>query len=236
MFGSLFLVTGTILLFGEFVLEFWKPLLGGLIATLVLLGSVWLMFTIINSIGKSGIKSILSLIIITLAMTLIVGITALILLVAQMAEGISWEAFGKIAAILGGFILIVVLAGVLSSLIITGAAAMMLVGMAMILMVLPLVMLFGVLEMMESFDATNAMENMKAVLTGFISTLGSLFTPANLLGVMLAMASMGPLTIVALGLSAVVGAVALIDNVEINPESVSEKLTKVLTCVTDAIE
>lgn len=169
-------------------------------------------------------------------MTLIVGITALILLVAQMAEGISWEAFGKIAAILGGFILIIVLAGVLSSIIITGAAVMVLVGMAMVLMALPLMMLFGVLKMMESFDATTAMENMKVVLTGFITTIGSLFTPANLLGIMLAMTSIGPLTIVALGLSAVVGAISLIDKIEINPESVSEKLTKVLTCVSDAIE
>ena len=176
------------------------------------------MLTIVNQIGKSGIKSILSLLIISIAMTLIVGITALILLVAQMAEGISWEAFGKIAAILGGFILIIVLAGVLSSLIITGAVAMMLVGVTMVLMVLPLVMLFGVLKMMESFDATSAMENMKTVLTGFITTIGSLFTPANLIGIMLAMVSMAPLTIISISLIAVISTMSLIHKViEENP-------------------
>lgn len=192
-------------LFGLMVMTQYKALVVGILSMIVILGAMYLMFKLIKLIGKTIQKSILSILLLIVAVTLISVAIGALVLVAMLADQISWEAFGKVAAVIGGFILLLVLASVFSAFILIGAVALAVVGLAMVMIVAPLLIMVVALIILQNIDVESSMVALRTLLTGFVTTIVSVFTLENMLGLFVAVISMIPLIIVSMGLIVVIG-------------------------------
>lgn len=229
-------------LFGLMVMKQYKALAVGILSMIVILGAMYLMFKLIKLIGKTISKSILSILLLIVAITLISVAIGVLVLVTMLADQISWEAFGKVAAVLGGFILLLVLASVFSAFILIGAVALAVVGLAMVMIVAPLLILSIALILLQNIDVESSMVALRTLLTGFVTTIVSVFTLENMLGLFVAVVAMVPLTMVSMSLIVVILTLNIIHkmieenpNIEGSMNRVGQILSNFINTITENI-
>ena len=223
-------------LFGLMVMKQYKALVVGILSMLIILGAMWLMFKLIKSIGKLIQQSILSILLMILAITMVSIAIGIFVLVASMAEQVSWGSFGKVMAILGGFIVLLIIAGVASTFVLIGAGAMIVAAAALLIISVSLLLLVVALKQFENLNVKAIMKNVKGIITGFIGVICDTISVKAIAAMFGAMLMVGPMLIVALGIAGVVGALSLVDKVEIDPDSIGDKIDKTLNCINDVID